>query len=182
LLLLLEHHLQLSALVFLLVISPNRNEKGDRAWDSAAATDPFTTAAHPSRVDVDNSHNTMPSATNDSHGVLGVDAAGTFLDGLLERADSVKQTASIEPPLEKSDFDDLRRQLSDALGYELPAEEPIDTKKVQRFAVIETAVRDTFKTLIVSWPSVCAGPAFCEARGSPFPSPRQQHQSSLPSS
>lgn len=103
----------------------------------------------------------MPSATNDNHGISGVEAAGTFLDGLLARAESVKQKASIEPPLEKSDFDDLRRHLSDALGYELPAEEPVDTKKVQRFAVIETAVRDTFKSLIVSGPSVCTGPALC---------------------
>jgi hypothetical protein len=170
LLLLLEHHLQLSCLVFLLVVSPNYSERKP-GLGQRNSNNPSATTAHPSRVDVDNNHNTMPSATTDSHGVSGVDAAGIFLDGLLERAESVKQTASIEPPLEKSDFDDLRRQLSDALGYELPAEEPVDTKKVQRFAVIETAVRDTFKSLIVSWPLVCAGPAFCEARGSPFPPP-----------
>jgi THO complex subunit 1 len=97
----------------------------------------------------------MPSATIDSHGVAGVAAAAAFLDQLLERAESIKKTASIEPPLEKSNFDDLRRQLNDALGYDT-AEEAVDTKKIQRFAVIETAVRDTFKSLIVSWPSVCA--------------------------
>ncbi|EAQ88945.1 hypothetical protein CHGG_05564 [Chaetomium globosum CBS 148.51] len=89
----------------------------------------------------------MPSAI-DSHGVSGVAAAGAFLDNLLARAEIVKQTASIEPPLEKSDFDDVRRQLSDALNYEFVADEPVDAKKIQRFAVIETAARDTFKSLI----------------------------------
>jgi THO complex subunit 1 len=91
----------------------------------------------------------MPSATLDSHGILAVAAAASFLDTLLARAESVKQKASIDPPLEKSDFDDLRRQLSDTLGYEVTTDEPADAK-TQRFAVIETAVRDTFISLIVS--------------------------------
>ncbi|KAK3296284.1 THO complex subunit 1 transcription elongation factor-domain-containing protein [Chaetomium fimeti] len=100
----------------------------------------------------------MPSATIDSHGVSGVAAAGAFLDNLLARAEIVKQTASIEPPLEKSDFDDVRRQLSDALSYEFVADEPVDAKKIQRFAVIETAARDTFKSLIAMTP--IESPAF----------------------
>ncbi|KAK4233478.1 THO complex subunit 1 transcription elongation factor-domain-containing protein [Achaetomium macrosporum] len=100
----------------------------------------------------------MPSATMDSHGISGVAAVGTFLDNLLERAGSVKQTASIEPPLEKSDFDDLRRQLSDAFGYDVTAEDPADTKRTQRFAVIETAVRDTFKSVTATTP--IESPAF----------------------
>jgi THO complex subunit 1 len=99
----------------------------------------------------------MPSAI-DSHGVSGVAAAGAFLDNLLARAEIVKQTASIEPPLEKSDFDDVRRQLSDALNYEFVADEPVDAKKIQRFAVIETAARDTFKSLIAITP--IESPAF----------------------
>ncbi|KAG7290230.1 hypothetical protein NEMBOFW57_000228 [Staphylotrichum longicolle] len=102
----------------------------------------------------------MPSATIDSHGVLGVAAAGTVLDTLLARADSVKQTPSIEPALEKSAFDDLRRLLSDALGSDLSAEEPADAKKIQRFAVIETAVRDKFKSLIATTP--IESPAFVQ--------------------
>ncbi|KAK3301615.1 THO complex subunit 1 transcription elongation factor-domain-containing protein [Chaetomium strumarium] len=100
----------------------------------------------------------MPSATIDSHGISGVVAVGTFLDKLLARAESVKQTASIEPPLEKSHFDDLRRQLSDALGYDVTAEDPADAKRTQRFAVIETAVRDTFKSVIATTP--IESPAF----------------------
>src|SRR5688572_23626099 len=91
----------------------------------------------------------MPSATHDSHGVPGVAAAAAFLDDLLQRAESLKQTSSIEPPLDKSDFDHLRRLLGDALGYEIVVEDPGDSKRMQRFAVIETAVRDTFKSLIV---------------------------------
>jgi hypothetical protein len=103
-----------------------------------------------------NNNNKMPSAIIDSHGISGVAAAGTFLDNLLSRADSVKKTAAIEPPLDKSDFDDVRRQLSDALGYELGAGGAGDSEKIQRFAVLETAARDTFKSLIVSWSPSCA--------------------------
>ena len=97
----------------------------------------------------------MPSATIDSHGILGVAAADTFLDKLLARAESVKQTASIEPPLDKSDFEGLRHQLGDALGYDLTNDDAV--KRTQRFAIIETAVRDNFKSLIVSLSPVCAG-------------------------
>ncbi|KAL2264027.1 hypothetical protein VTK26DRAFT_3331 [Humicola hyalothermophila] len=98
----------------------------------------------------------MPSATLDSHGILGVAAADAFLDKLLARAESVKQSQSIEPPLDESDFPDIRRQLCDALGYELTGEDHV--KKTQRFAVIETAVRDTFKSLIATTP--IESPAF----------------------
>ncbi|KAJ4292139.1 hypothetical protein N0V88_005766 [Collariella sp. IMI 366227] len=100
----------------------------------------------------------MPSATLDSHGIGGVAAAGTFLGNLLDRAESVKQATTIEPSLDKSDFSDLRRQLNDALGYELTPDEPADAKRTQRFAVIETAVRDTFKSLIATTP--IESPAF----------------------
>lgn len=92
----------------------------------------------------------MPSATVDSHGILAVAAAGAFLDKLLERAESLKQTTSIDPPLDKSDFEDLGDLLSDALGCELAPKDSVDAKRTQRFAIIETAVRDTFKSLIVS--------------------------------
>ncbi|KAL2271915.1 hypothetical protein VTJ83DRAFT_1286 [Remersonia thermophila] len=94
----------------------------------------------------------MPSATYDSHGIPGVAAAASFLDDVLARAESLKQTFSIDPPLDKSDFNDLQRLLSNALGYEIVIEEPGDSKRMQRFAVIETAVRDTFKSLIATIP------------------------------
>lgn len=117
----------------------------------------------------------MPSATLDTHGILGVAAADAFLDKLLKRAESVKQTTTIEPPLDKSDFDGLRHQLGGALGYDLVAEDA--TKKTQRFAVIETAVRDNFKSLIVGFSLVRPG---CRARIDIFP--RQQRQSAPPHS
>ncbi|KAK4138178.1 hypothetical protein BT67DRAFT_437526 [Trichocladium antarcticum] len=98
----------------------------------------------------------MPSATIDTHSILGVAAADAFLDKLLERAESIKQTTTIEPPLDKSDFEGLRHQLGGALGYDLVAEDA--TKKTQRFAVIETAVRDNFKSLIATTP--IGSPAF----------------------
>jgi THO complex subunit 1 len=93
----------------------------------------------------------MPSAIVESHGVPAVASFGNFLHDLLIRAESVRPTASAEPPLDKSDFKDLQRQLSGVLGPELgQAGDPVDAKKAQRFAVIETAVRDTFSNLVVS--------------------------------
>jgi THO complex subunit 1 len=113
----------------------------------------------------------MPSATDDSHGIDAVAAFGDFLDDLLSRAEHVKQTASLEPPLDKSSFDDISARLSQILGHEdTPAAEAadakmdnadakqdvVDPKRTQRFAILETAVRDTFSKLIVS--SNCDSP------------------------
>ncbi|KAK0711543.1 THO complex subunit 1 transcription elongation factor-domain-containing protein [Lasiosphaeris hirsuta] len=93
----------------------------------------------------------MPSATMDSHGINAVAAFGGFLEDLLSRAESVKRTASIEPPLDKSDFADLQGQLAKVLSSALsPVEDTADARKTQRFAVIETAVRDTFSNLIAT--------------------------------
>ncbi|KAK3357186.1 THO complex subunit 1 transcription elongation factor-domain-containing protein [Lasiosphaeria hispida] len=93
----------------------------------------------------------MPSAAMDSHGIAAVTAFGGFLQDLLSRAESVKRTASIEPPLDKSDFADLQKQLTKVLSSALsPVEDTADARKTQRFAVIETAVRDTFSNLIAT--------------------------------
>lgn len=93
----------------------------------------------------------MPSAVSDSDGIKAVASFAQFLDTILSRAESVKPTSNIEPALEKSDFPDLRVQLNEALGPELSqGDDPTDPKKLQRFAVIETAVRDTFDNLVVS--------------------------------
>jgi len=90
--------------------------------------------------------------TVDSHGVEAVAAFGSFLDDLLSRAQSIKQTESIDPPLSKSNFPDLQAQLSQLLGdLAVPSDGAQDnTKKTHRFAVIETVARDTFKNLVVS--------------------------------
>ncbi|KAK5653133.1 hypothetical protein OQA88_9232 [Cercophora sp. LCS_1] len=95
----------------------------------------------------------MPSATIDSHGVEAVASVRDFLDQVLSRADSVKQTASVEPPLLESDLGDFRSQLASILGPPSgPNEAGVDPKKVQRFAIIETAARDTFSYLIGAIP------------------------------
>jgi THO complex subunit 1 len=93
----------------------------------------------------------MPSSVIESHGVPGVAAFSAFLENLLARAETVKPTASIEPPLDKADFQDLQTQLNEALGVD-PSQvgEVNDAKRTQRYAIIETAVRDTFSNLIVS--------------------------------
>lgn len=90
--------------------------------------------------------------TVDSHGVEAVAAFGSFLDDLFSRAQSIKQTDSIDPPLSKSNFPDLEAQLSQHLGdLAVPPDGAQDnTKKTHRFAVIETVARDTFKNLVVS--------------------------------
>jgi len=95
----------------------------------------------------------MPGLSIDSHGVDAVAAVASFLDNLLSHAESVKQTASLEPSLGKADFENLQGQLTRILGPpSKPSEEGADTKKTQHFAIIETAVRNTFKLLIVSPP------------------------------
>ncbi|KAK3692137.1 THO complex subunit 1 transcription elongation factor-domain-containing protein [Podospora appendiculata] len=96
----------------------------------------------------------MPSAmmAEESHGIAAVAAFGAFLDTLLAHAETVKPTAFIEPPLDKSDFDDLQHQLDDVLGSDLD--------QVQRFAVIETAVRDIFGNLIAT--TSIESPAFAK--------------------
>ncbi len=95
----------------------------------------------------------MPALTIDSHGIDAVAAVGNFLNDLLSRAESIKPTATIEPPLEKSDFDDLQGQLNQIFHSALvPSGNAAEHQKTHRFAIIETAVRDTFGNLIVSFP------------------------------
>ncbi|KAM7183468.1 THO complex subunit 1 [Naviculisporaceae sp. PSN 640] len=95
----------------------------------------------------------MSPAVSDSDGVKAVASFTQFLDNILLRAESIKPTSNIEPALEKSDFPDLSVQLNDALGPELSqGDDPLDPKKSQRFAIIETAVRDTFDNLVATIP------------------------------
>jgi len=95
----------------------------------------------------------MSKVASASDGIKAVVASfGAFLQDTLARAESVKPTSAIEPALDKSDFPELQAQLSQALGPELiQTDDSTDPKKFQRFAVIETAVRDTFGDLIVSF-------------------------------
>ena len=101
----------------------------------------------------------MPIATPGDHGIPAVAACATFLDDALERAEKVKGTETIEPPLTKADLGDVSAQLSaifdEALGSletdhgeEDPAK--VEQRKVRTFAMFETAARELFSHLIVS--------------------------------
>lgn len=95
----------------------------------------------------------MPSLEMEDTVVPGVSAVGNLLDDLLQHAETVKQTASIEPALSTSDFEDLPARLAQALAPEGAIEdtdENADLTKARRFAIIETVSRDKFSNLIVS--------------------------------
>jgi len=103
-----------------------------------------------------------PSTVDDlgTPSVPSVGAVGSLLRDLLVRAESVKGTTSLEPPLDQSDFNDLQGQMTRILG-------PIDTgtskaaerRRSQRFAIIETAARSTLYSLIVSCDLIVGFPA-----------------------
>jgi THO complex subunit 1 len=95
----------------------------------------------------------MPSLEMENPIVPGVSAVSSLLEELLQHAEIVKQTTSIEPALATSDFEDIPARLAQALA---PAGSPEDTdengdlSKARRFAIIETVARDRFSNLIVS--------------------------------
>lgn len=96
---------------------------------------------------------TMPSLEIQSPVVPGVSAVDSLLEELLQHAEIVKQTASIEPALATSDFEDLPARLIQALaptGSPEDTDENGDISKARRFAIIETVARDKFSNLIVS--------------------------------
>ncbi|KAM5345520.1 hypothetical protein ACJ41O_011382 [Fusarium nematophilum] len=84
-----------------------------------------------------------------------VAAFTTLLQGLLEQALKAKQTFTIEPALNKSDFDDVSGRVSSA-AVELAGSEAAEGKvaseqaKARQFAMIETAARDIFSNLIAT--------------------------------
>jgi THO complex subunit 1 len=96
----------------------------------------------------------MPSLEMGEPAISGASAVDNLLGELLQHADTVKQTTSIEPPLSQSDFEDLPTRLAQALpSVDLPEDAEKgehDLVKVRRWAVIETVARDRFSNLIVS--------------------------------
>ncbi|KAB5570756.1 THO complex subunit 1 transcription elongation factor-domain-containing protein [Coniochaeta sp. 2T2.1] len=95
----------------------------------------------------------MPSLEMDDTIIPGLSAVDNLLDELLQHAETVKQTASIEPPLSQSDFSDLPARLDKALAPTgLPKDPPEkdDPVKSRRFAIIETVARDKFSNLIAT--------------------------------
>ncbi len=66
----------------------------------------------------------------------------TFLEAMLQRAEQIKQTPTIEPPLIKSDFPDLLERAQSILS----SASSLDSKR----HIVETSARDTFNNLLVS--------------------------------
>jgi THO complex subunit 1 len=83
-----------------------------------------------------------------AHGMQAVEDFGKLLQEMLERAQLVKQTNTIEPPLNKSDLPELWDQLE----FIFPSLVSQESKK----HIIEAAVRDVFNNLLVSHTSVRA--------------------------
>jgi THO complex subunit 1 len=72
------------------------------------------------------------------YGVPAVGEMNAMLEAMLEQAQTVKQTHTIEPPLHKSDLSELYDQVAGTPSS--------DSKK----HIIDTAVRDIFNNLLVS--------------------------------
>lgn len=82
------------------------------------------------------------------HGVEAVDGFGRLMEEMLEKAHEIKQTDTVDPPLNKSD---LRESFEQILSI-FPSAISTDFKK----HVIETAVRPIFYNLLVRSASVRA--------------------------
>jgi THO complex subunit 1 len=80
------------------------------------------------------------------HVVQAVEAFGELLKELLRRAEEVKQATTVEPPLSKSDFEDILERVEAAF---FSSAETLEQRK-QRHAAIDTAIRDKFNELLVS--------------------------------
>ncbi|KAL2202052.1 hypothetical protein CC79DRAFT_1338157 [Sarocladium strictum] len=100
----------------------------------------------------------MPALEIDDAGVPDVASFGTLLNELLTEAETVKQATTIEPALQKSQFNDLSRRVGSCFA---PAGHAPDTEasegspavaKSRRNAVVETAARSLFDQLIASTP------------------------------
>jgi hypothetical protein len=68
-----------------------------------------------------------------------------LLSTLLHEAQIVKQTDTIEPPLNKSEFGDIQKRIHSINGWS----EASATKTTLQFGVIETTVRYVFNELLV---------------------------------
>lgn len=103
----------------------------------------------------------MPALDMDNPGVPAVATSVSLLKELLEQAEKVKQTSTIEPALNKSDFDDITGRVSQVAasltGALTGAEDGESTSsqiKGRQYAMIETASREIFSNLIVSFATI----------------------------
>jgi hypothetical protein len=77
-----------------------------------------------------------------SYGVQAVEEFGQLLDQMLKAALVIKQTSTIEPPLNKSDLAEFFERV--------PSIFPPTSSPESKKHVIETAARDAFNNLLVS--------------------------------
>lgn len=106
----------------------------------------------------------MPALQIDDAGVPDVASFGTLLNKLLVEAEAVKKVTTIEPALQKSQFDDLTGRVAACFARDgnapdtQPAETSAAVARTRRNAIIETAARSLFDQLIVWTPITCLNP------------------------
>ena len=88
----------------------------------------------------------MPSAISDGSGLPQVTAVEALLRESLDHAQMLKPASSIEPALNKSDFESLLTTLPTLLINSSTGQ---TSDKARQYAVVETAARDIFSNLIV---------------------------------
>lgn len=97
----------------------------------------------------------MPSVVVDEYQIPAVALVSVLFYELLDRASKVKQTPTIEPPLNQADFEDLPTRLEQALAAAAksattPEDGGSTRDKTQVNAVVETVARDIFNRFIAS--------------------------------
>lgn len=96
----------------------------------------------------------MPALDMDNPGVPAVATSVSLLEELLGQAEKVKQASTIEPALNKSDFDDIPGRVSQVAAILTQTEHGEATSsqiKARQYAMIETASREILSNLIVSF-------------------------------
>jgi len=79
------------------------------------------------------------------HVVQAVDTFGELLEDMLRRAEEIKQSNTIEPPLNKSDFTDLLERL-DSSFFSSPNSPEL---RKRSHAIIDVSIREKFNNLLV---------------------------------
>ncbi|KAI2630831.1 THO complex subunit 1 transcription elongation factor-domain-containing protein [Hypoxylon sp. NC1633] len=92
----------------------------------------------------------MPSAKNPDHEVPQVDAFAALLKDVLDHAQFVKPTASIEPPLTKLDLDGFLSRLPTIFPCASPdyISDNLGAERTRQCAIVETAARNVFGSLV----------------------------------
>jgi THO complex subunit 1 len=81
--------------------------------------------------------------------VHGVDEFNKHLQQMLQSAELVKKSTTVEPPVTRSDLDDLFQRVEKEFFSSATTPE----LRKRKHAVVETAVRETFNSILVSLPS-----------------------------